>query len=242
MKELIKVTEEKGNQLVNARDLHLFLEVKTSFADWIKRMLEYGFEENEDYSTNLKKENRQTLKEYALTLDTAKEISMLQRSDKGKQARKYFIDCEKKMKSQLPSTFSEALRLAADQAEAIEKQTKQINTLKQAIETQTPLVNMAKSLFSKKNEITVSEASKLLNIKDLGPKKLVKAMKKAGLLMNKPGTEPYQKDIQNGKFSYRHHESKIYPQCMITYKGLMHIDNKLCLNKFQKEIPRLTKY
>ncbi|UZR95953.1 antA/AntB antirepressor family protein [Chondrinema litorale] len=89
--ELIKIY--KGN-LVNARDLHQFLDVKTRFSDWIKRMLEYGFVENKDFLTKLKKEYRQTYKEYYLTITCAKEISMLQRTDKGKEARLYFIKAE----------------------------------------------------------------------------------------------------------------------------------------------------
>jgi len=90
--EIIKIYQ--GN-VVNARELHKFLEVKTVFADWIKRMINYGFEEGSDYSTILKKENRQTLKEYYLTIGAAKEIAMIQRSEKGRQARKYFLECER---------------------------------------------------------------------------------------------------------------------------------------------------
>ncbi|UZR98614.1 antA/AntB antirepressor family protein [Chondrinema litorale] len=92
--ELVKIYE--GN-LVNARELHEFLEVKTVFRNWIRRMLEYGFEENLDYFTASKKVHRQILKEFYLTLSAAKEISMLQRTDKGREARKYFIRCEEQL-------------------------------------------------------------------------------------------------------------------------------------------------
>ena len=92
--ELIKIYE--GN-LVNARDLHEFLEVKTVFRNWVRRMLEYGFEENLDYFTTSKKVHRQILKEFYLTLSAAKEISMLQRTEKGRAARKYFIKCEEQL-------------------------------------------------------------------------------------------------------------------------------------------------
>ena len=93
--ELIKIYQ--GN-VVSARELHEFLEVNTKFSMWIRRMLEYGFEEGKDYLTNPKKVNRQILKEYYLTLSTAKEISMLQRTEKGREARKYFIRCEETLK------------------------------------------------------------------------------------------------------------------------------------------------
>jgi len=102
--ELIKITEKDGQQLVSARELHEFLEIKDHFTQWIERMLEYGFNQSVDSEAVqifLKASNGigGTYKtDYALTLDCAKEISMLQRSDKGKQARQYFIACEKKLK------------------------------------------------------------------------------------------------------------------------------------------------
>jgi len=92
--ELIKIY--KGN-LVNARELQAFLEVKSDFSTWIKRMIGYGLEESKDYFTLHKKVERQVLKEYLLTLSAAKEICMIQRNEKGKLARKYFIECEEKL-------------------------------------------------------------------------------------------------------------------------------------------------
>jgi anti-repressor protein len=102
MNELIKVaTDVNGKQVVSARELHQFLEVKTEAILWAKRMFEYGFTENTDYSV-IKSENpvnqQVTIADFALTLNCAKEISMIQRSEKGKQARLYFIACESKLK------------------------------------------------------------------------------------------------------------------------------------------------
>ena len=100
MTELIKVTEENGEQLVSAKELHEFLEVKSKFADWFKnRVSKYGFEENQDYvsiSKNLENGGREI--DYVLKLDIAKELSMVEGNEKGSQARKYFILCEKKLK------------------------------------------------------------------------------------------------------------------------------------------------
>ena len=106
MNELIPLQPQtiNGNavETVNAKELHEFLEVRSKFADWIKnRISEYDFVENQDFVTfskNLEK-GRPRL-EYALTLDMAKELSMVERNEKGKQARKYFIECEKKLKEQ----------------------------------------------------------------------------------------------------------------------------------------------
>lgn len=105
--ELIKLTtNEEGKQLVSARELHEFLEVGTRFDKWIARMIEYGFEENKDFNMvkfdrvqiEGKRQVERELIDYAITIEMAKELSMIQRTDKGKQARQYFIECEKKLR------------------------------------------------------------------------------------------------------------------------------------------------
>jgi len=92
----------------NARDLHEFLESKAQFADWIKdRIEQYGFEEGKDYVT-IASENSEAKrgghnrKDYHLSLDMAKELSMVERTEKGKQARQYFIECERQAKEGKP--------------------------------------------------------------------------------------------------------------------------------------------
>ena len=104
MKELIKITKnEEGQQLVSARELHEFLEVTERFSNWFSRQLQYGFIEGVDFS-GCKVFNtlaKQDLQDYAITIDMAKEISMIQRTDKGRQARKYFIKCEKKLREEI---------------------------------------------------------------------------------------------------------------------------------------------
>jgi phage anti-repressor protein len=111
MQELIHVTtNEQGSRVVSARELYDFLEIKRDFTTWCKQMFEYGFEEGKDFTPILGKSigGRPSI-EYVLTLDTAKEIAMLQRSDKGKQARQYFIECERQLKAQVSLTPSQAL-------------------------------------------------------------------------------------------------------------------------------------
>ncbi len=99
---LVRVEQKDGRQVVSARELYSFLEVKTDFSDWCKRMFDYGFTENQDY-TKVFPKNEENPKggrpsvDYALTLDCAKQIAMLQRNDKGRQARQYFIECEKNL-------------------------------------------------------------------------------------------------------------------------------------------------
>ncbi|EMQ4393216.1 antA/AntB antirepressor family protein [Escherichia coli] len=95
--------------LVNARDLQTFLGVGKRFASWItERIAEYGFVENQDYilvSPNREIKGRggdRRSKDYHLTLDTAKETAMVERNEKGRQIRRYFIECEKKLRNIQP--------------------------------------------------------------------------------------------------------------------------------------------
>ena len=103
--ELIKIIEREGRQLVSGRELHEFLEIGTKYKDWFRRMVEYGFEEEIDFirvaqkrATNNLKNPVTTVIDHAISIDMAKEISMIQRTEKGKVARQYFINCEKKLK------------------------------------------------------------------------------------------------------------------------------------------------
>ena len=107
MNELIKI--EKSNvggdliETVNARELHQFLEVGKVFASWIKdRIEQYNFIENIDYGVFPNFGNNlsggRPSKEYAISIDMAKELAMVERSDKGREARRYFIECEKRLK------------------------------------------------------------------------------------------------------------------------------------------------
>ena len=100
MKALIKITETNGQRAVNARELHRFLGVKTQFKDWINRRIEeYQFIKGQDFEVFLKNEQNPSggrpAKEYALSLDMAKELSMVEKTEQGRKARQYFIEMEK---------------------------------------------------------------------------------------------------------------------------------------------------
>ncbi|MFK0033021.1 antA/AntB antirepressor family protein [Pseudomonas monteilii] len=86
-------------QLVDAKALHRFLEIDARFNDWIaRRIAEYGFQEGEDfYSALSKSTGGRRSREYRITLDMGKELAMVERNEKGKQARRYFIECEKRL-------------------------------------------------------------------------------------------------------------------------------------------------
>ena len=102
MNELISVNFD--TQTVSARELYAELEVTDRFSRWFERMTAYGFTENEDFtsvksSTVVNNGAVKELQDYALKIDMAKEISMIQRNEKGKQVRKYFIKIEKEYKN-----------------------------------------------------------------------------------------------------------------------------------------------
>ena len=170
----------QAQQTVNARKLHAFLEVQTRFNDWIKnRVDEYGFIENQDFITfteNLVNGGRRI--EYALSLDMAKELSMVERNAQGKQARQYFIDCEKRLSgSLLPQTFSEALRLAADLAD--EKA-----ALLAEKEANAPKVAFADAVGNANDTILIRDLAKVLkqNGMDMGEKRLFAYLRENGFL------------------------------------------------------------
>ncbi|WP_273755945.1 antA/AntB antirepressor family protein [Bartonella sp. MM73XJBT] len=105
-----QIIDQETVQTVNARELHVFLEIGKDFSTWIKdRIHQYKFEEGSDFikTQDLRspklgsaKSRAVTAIDYHLTLDMAKELSMVERNEKGRQARRYFIECEKKLKSQ----------------------------------------------------------------------------------------------------------------------------------------------
>jgi anti-repressor protein len=132
MKELIKITEKEGRQIISARELHEFLESKQQFANWIEnRIVKYGLIENQDFIrfNNLIKTGG-LLKEIGLTIDIAKELSMVEGNEKGKQARQYFIRMEKVANK--PMNQFEFLQMQLD---LMKEQAKRIDAIESKIQT-----------------------------------------------------------------------------------------------------------
>lgn len=146
MKELIKVTTNENNeQLVRGRELHEFLEVKDNYTDWFKRMITYGFDENVDFIGLSEKSDKlggRPRIDHAMKLDMAKEISMIQRTEKGKQARQYFIQVEKEYKQQLLDTskLSPELQMFQGIFNAVAKQELETKRLATQMENITEIV------------------------------------------------------------------------------------------------------
>jgi len=126
MNELIKIFKQNdGTVAVDGRDLHDFLGVETPYTQWFDRMIAYGFTESVDFTGLSQKSEKpqggRPTVDHAMTLDMAKEVSMIQRTPKGKQAREYFIAMEKQAKRQaqqvvLPMTPEEKLLLVMENA------------------------------------------------------------------------------------------------------------------------------
>lgn len=182
--ELIPVTQnEKDEVVVSGRDLHEFLEIKTRYDTWIHRMIDYGFEENADYITLAQKRataqgNFTNYVDHILKLDMAKEISMIQRNDKGKQARHYFLQIEKAWNSP-DMVMKRALQIAD----------KKIVSLETKIEQDKPKVLFADAVDSSTSSILVGELAKLItqNGYDIGQNRLFDWLRENGYLIKRKG-------------------------------------------------------
>ena len=218
MDELIKITEQDGKQAVSARELYKFLGIETPFTMWAERMFEYGFSEGADYVSLSQKSDKpqggRPSIDYALTIECAKEISMLQRNEKGKQGRQYFIAVEKRYKDlqqtggfQVPASFKEALLLAARQQEQIEEQQRQIEQKDEKIAQDAPKVLFADAVSTSKRSCLVAELAKILqqNGVNIGQNRLFDWMRKNGYLCSKGQyyNQPTQRAQEMGLFEMK---------------------------------------
>lgn len=191
MEAIINITDHNGQSVASARELHTFLEVETRFDMWIKRMLDYGFSENSDFQRLHKivqtpnGGQKEVLADYALTLDTAKEISMLQRSEKGKQARQYFIDCERKMRNPLENVSkldiakmlveSEERKLMLEQEN--ERKSKEIEYHVKTIQQQAPTVQYATTVLDSLDLIATNVIAKEMGMSAISFNKMLNERK-----------------------------------------------------------------
>lgn len=167
VKDMIKITQETIGEeevnAVNARDLHEFLEVGKDFSTWIKnRIKQYDFIEGIDFvcSPVLGNKGRggHNAKEYIIAIDMAKELSMVERNDKGKEARKYFIEMEKKAKKlqQAIPDFNNPAEAA--RAWALEYEEKQLAYKK--IEEDKPKVEYYDKVLDSTSTFTTTQIAK----------------------------------------------------------------------------------
>ena len=155
MNELIPLQPQtiNGNavETVSARELHEFLESKQDFSTWIKNRIEkYEFVENQDFVRFHKKmeANNATMIDYYITLDMAKELAMVENNDKGKQARKYFIECEKKLTQPKPMTQIELIAVIANQMAEQERKSLELDNRLQVVEQKQQQLNQDNDHFT----------------------------------------------------------------------------------------------
>lgn len=216
-------------QAVSARELYQFLEPTERFSNWFDRQVQYGFEEGVDY-LGCKFFNtlaKQELQDYLMSVDMAKEVSMIQRSDKGKQARQYFIECEKKLSKQvfqLPdfTNPAEAARAFADQYEQ-----KQIAMQKLAIAE--PKAKALDVIDSSEGALNIRDTAKTLGV---GQKKFIEwALRNEWLYRDsKNKLQAYSKRIQQGymeikavTYNNNNYSQRATTQAVFTPRGLVRL-------------------
>lgn len=185
MNELIKVDFSKEHPAVSARELHEFLGVETPYHKWFPRMCEYGFSENEDYTvTDIFVHNPaggpQSMKDAVVSIDMAKEICMLQRNEKGKQARQYFLQLEKDWNSP-EKVMARALQIADREIKRLEAENEQ---QKQAIADFQPIKRYVDTILESKASLATSQVAADY---DLTANKLNKILHEEGIQHNVNG-------------------------------------------------------
>ncbi len=192
---LLPVSTENPERLtVSARDLHAALEVKDHFKDWFPRMCDYGFEEGKDFRGFLRESSGgRPARDAEITIDMAKELCMLQRNEKGKIARRYFVELEKAWNSP-EKVMARALQIANDQ----------VRNLQAKIEADAPAVRFANAITSCDTNILVRDLAKILkqNGVDTGEKRLYEQLRSDGYLI-KEGSDknmPTQRAMDLGLF------------------------------------------
>lgn len=236
MNKLINVTlNENQEPVVSGRQLHQVLGVKTAYKDWFKRMTEYGFTENEDFL--LLKNEQQTGRgghnkiNHVLKLDMAKEIAMIQRTDKGKEVRQYFIQVEKDFNSP-EKIMARALKIAD----------RKIIKLEATIEEQRPKVIFANAVSASHTSILVGDFAKLMrqNGLNFGQNRMFAWLRENGYLISRKGHSwnmPTQKAMDLGLFEIKettinHSDGhiSINKTPKITGKGQLYFADKLLNN------------
>ncbi|WP_273752251.1 phage antirepressor KilAC domain-containing protein [Leuconostoc mesenteroides] len=204
MQEIIKINQnEQGEVRVNARELHEALEIKTQFNKWIERMIEYGFTEGIDFWSFLSKTQNggRPSVEYNLTISMAKEVAMLQRNEKGKEVRNYFIQVEDRYKKLANDpSYQMALGLKASQLLLEQKD--------QIIAEMKPKALFADAVATSHTSVLVGELAKILkqNGVDTGATRLFSWLRDNGYLIRRRGTDynmPTQKSMELGLFEIK---------------------------------------
>lgn len=241
MKELIKI-EMNDNQepIVGGRELHEALGIETRYSDWFKRMCEYGFVENQDYVlvtqkrvTNNPRNPYTEVINHAIKLDMAKEIAMIQRNEKGKKVRHYFIQVEKEYNSP-ERIMARALRVANEE---LKKLTVDVNKLQLEIKEQKPKVIFADAVDTSRTSILIGDLAKLIqqNGFNIGQNRLFEWLRDNNYLIKNGERRnmPTQKSMELGLFEVKERSvinpngsNRLTRTTKVTGKGQIYFINK----------------
>ena len=200
MNVMIPINYDGEQPTVSARNLHLGLGVTERFSAWFNRQLQYGFQENVDY-VGCKEFNtlaKQELQDYQISVDMAKQICMIQRSEKGRLYRQYFIDLEKAWNTP-EQIFARALKMADRE---IEKLKSNNASLIEDVQRMKPKEIFADAVSASNTSILIGELAKLLkqNGIETGQRRLFTWMRDNGYLIKSGSSKnmPTQKSMELG--------------------------------------------
>lgn len=185
MNELIKVVYNNDRPTVSGRELHDKLEIKTAYKDWFPRMCEYGFVEGEDYGSFLSDRSDglpgKPRTDHQLTIEMAKQICMIQRTETGKRYREYFLEIEKEWNTP-EAVMARAVKMADRKIALLSGQLAEAN---KQIEEAKPKVLFAEAVSTAKTSILIGELSKLMkqNGVNIGQNRLFDWMRENGYLI-----------------------------------------------------------
>lgn len=206
MDEIIKINYESDNPTVSARELHEGLEISTRFNDWFSRMCEYGFEAEKDFYSKMSKTPEQIGRpstDYEITVDMAKQICMIQRSEKGKQYRQYFLDLEKAWNTP-EQVMARALKIANTEIEKLKSDNR---ALIEDTERMKPKEIFADAVSASEMSILVGELAKMIsqNGYKIGQNRLFAWLRDNGYLMKGGSSKnmPTQKSMEQKLFEIK---------------------------------------
>lgn len=208
MENLIEINYENENPTVSGRELYKALEVNTPYTQWFDRMREYGFTENKDYrgfsQKSEKPQGGRPVIDHQITISMAKEICMLQRNEKGKMFREYFISVEA-MWNTPEMVMQRALSYAN---KAIEKLQKKTDEQEKQIELMKPKERFADAVADCKQSMLIREVAKIIkqNGVDIGGKRFFEWLREKGYLIKSKGGDynmPTQRAMDMKLFSVK---------------------------------------
>ena len=231
MNELLKVNYDNDRITLSARELHEFLGIGTQYTKWFDRMSEYGFYENVDYQAISQKRltaqgNETTYIDHEITLDMAKEIAMIQRSDKGKEVRQYFLELERRWNSP-EAVMNRALEYSRKQVKALVEENKELK----------PKALFADAVSASNESILIGQLAKLIrqNGYEIGQNRLFGYLRENGYLIKKGEryNQPTQKSMDLGLFEVKERtitnpdgSTRITLTTKVTGKGQVYFINK----------------